>query len=117
MEIEHTPAKTREARTMYRLTEAEVICALDDYVRRHQISTPCGKRGVWSGWSADHRNDWWATLVVDHGEPKPAATAVRMWCRACGRQWQGRPDETDNFVCLTPIAQCCPKCGGLGEEA
>ncbi len=75
MEVEHTPAKTTAAQTVYQLTRAEVICALDYYVRLHRPSVPYGKLAVW--FKRDHdRRGCLATLVVDHDEPKSGPEEV-----------------------------------------
>ncbi len=66
MKREDTPATTTPARTVYRLTDAEVARALADFVENSGEAIPPGRQGVWVR-DAHHRDDWLATLVVDHG--------------------------------------------------
>jgi hypothetical protein len=130
MEVEHVPAETRQARTTYRLTEEEIVSALSDYVLtiKHKL-LPKGKvRVLYDGGYC--QSNLKASLVIDHAPPDcgcsrcvvarvkgtPASADKRqpvLKCMDCGYRWGKRPDETNNFICLTPIAQCCPMCGGL----
>lgn len=71
MEQEHTPAKIRLNRTVFRFAKAEALKALEEWLTRQGITVPQGERFIWH--PEIHRPDSWElTLGVDHRHPLPA---------------------------------------------
>jgi hypothetical protein len=72
MEKRHHRRQVTPAQTMYNLSEAEVIAALDDYVRRQCCAgekVPTGESSVWVRDRHTHDlDDCYATLAIEHRE-------------------------------------------------
>lgn len=68
MEKERTPAKTKQARTMFSFTQAETTEALVEWLVKNGHEVPDGKA---------YADQWAATLiVVEHPDPPPARKDV-----------------------------------------
>ena len=68
MKREHTPAETRPARTVFRLSADEAADALAEWVANHGETVPAGSRGIWGRDRAAFA-DYKYTLVIDHESP------------------------------------------------